>query len=211
MKSRPATPGNARGKVVSPSARKRGSGRILLVAENPDLRDSLRPHLTEEGYEVEVVSEIRAALVSARKLVAEIVEHYPQFQEKAAAIEIVCPLPRVSGNRALLTQVFSNLLGNALKFIPEGREPRVLVRAEPDAQQMRIWVEDNGLGIPEDQRERIFGLFQKLHRTDEFAGTGVGLAIVKRAMEKMGGSAGVESVFGQGSRFWISLLPAAPK
>ena len=101
--------------------------------------------------------------------------------------------------------MFSNLLGNALKFMPNGRKPEVRVRAEIKQDTARIWVEDNGIGVPADQREKIFGLFQRLHRADQYAGTGVGLAIVKRAVEKMGGKTGLESEPGVGSRFWIDL------
>lgn len=148
---------------------------------------------------------IDLAAVDLDRLVPEIIEQYPHFQEWAGSIHVIRPLPRVSGNTALLTQVFSNLLGNALKFVPEGREPRVHVRAETNGGRVRIWVEDNGIGVPPEQRDRIFGLFQRLHRPDQYAGTGVGLAIVKRAVEKMGGRTGVESGSGQGSRFWIEL------
>jgi PAS domain S-box-containing protein len=141
-------------------------------------------------------------------LLPEIIEQYPNLQEKSQWIRLRRPLPKVAGNTALLTQVFSNLLSNALKFVTDGREPQVKVFAETHPDRVRLWVEDNGIGVPPDQRERIFGLFQRLHRPIEYAGTGVGLAIVKRAMERMGGNAGVESECGIGSRFWIDLLPA---
>ncbi len=71
-----------------------------------------------------------------------------------------------------------------------------------------MWVEDNGIGIESDQYEKIFGLFQRLHTADTFPGTGIGLAIVRKGAERMGGQAGVESCVGQGSRFWLEL-PAA--
>jgi signal transduction histidine kinase len=112
------------------------------------------------------------------------------------------------GNSALLTQVFSNLLGNALKFVPPERDPQVNIRAEKFDGRVRVWVEDNGIGIEAGQQEKIFGLFQRLHRPDRFAGTGVGLAIVRKAIQRMGGSVGVESEPGAGCRFWIEL-PAA--
>jgi len=146
--------------------------------------------------------------VDLDKLVTEIVEQYPQFQEVPGAIHVEHPLPRVRGNRALLTQVISNLLGNAVKFVPRDKEPRSIVRAETRDDKIRLWVEDNGIGIASEHREKIFGLFQRLHRPDEYAGTGVGLAIVKKAVERMGGTVGVESEPGHGSRFWIEL-PAA--
>jgi PAS domain S-box-containing protein len=149
--------------------------------------------------------------VDLDKLVTEIVENYPQFQEKAELIHIQHPLPAACGNAALLTQIVSNLLGNALKFVPPGRTPRAVVGAENGLGKVRLWIEDNGIGIPSEQRERIFGLFQRLHRPDEFAGTGVGLAIVKKAAERMGGKVGVESAPGTGSRFWVELEAASNK
>jgi PAS domain S-box-containing protein len=145
------------------------------------------------------------APVDLDQLVPDVIEQYPNLHEKADAIDVERPLPKVFGHTALLTQVFSNLLGNALKFVPEGRVPQVKVRTETNHKFVRVWVEDNGIGVPPEHRERIFGLFQRLQRPEQYAGTGVGLAIVKRAVERMGGATGVESANGDGSRFWIDL------
>ncbi len=139
------------------------------------------------------------------KLVTEIVENYPQFQETAEAIRIEHPLPAVSGNPALLTQIISNLLGNALKFVPTDRAARVTVRGENGAGKVRLWFEDNGIGIAPEHQEQIFDLFKRLHRPDEYPGTGVGLAIVRKAAARMGGKVGLESKTGTGSRFWVEL------
>jgi PAS domain S-box-containing protein len=145
------------------------------------------------------------ARVNLDKLVTEIVENYPQFQEKAGAIHIDHPLPAVRGNPALLTQIISNLLGNALKFVPPDRAARVTVRADNGAGKVRLWIEDNGIGIAPEYQEQIFGLFKRLHRPDEYPGTGVGLAIVRKAAARMGGKVGLESKSGVGSRFWLEL------
>lgn len=155
-------------------------------------------------------SEMAFTRVDLDKLVTEIVEQYPQFQEAASAIHIEHPLPAARGNSALLTQVLSNLIGNALKFVPPERAPQVNVSGEVNGERVRLWVADNGIGIPPGQREKIFGLFQRLHHMDEYPGTGVGLAIVKKAVERMHGNVGVESEPGQGSRFWVEL-PKAEK
>ena len=144
--------------------------------------------------------------VNLDTLVREIVEHYPQFQECRQAIEIVSPLPTVCGNRTLLTQCISNLLGNALKFVREGEAPRVVVRSEKRSENVRLWIEDSGIGIRPEYQDRIFGLFKRLHHVDQYPGTGVGLAVVKRAVERMRGTVGVESEYGKGSRFWIELM-----
>jgi PAS domain S-box-containing protein len=154
------------------------------------------------------VTSTEAALtrVDVDKLVHEIVEQYPQFQEFAGSVTIHSPLPAVLGNRALLTQCISNLLGTAVKFTPPGRKPEVVIRAETKEETVRLWFEDNGIGIRPEYRDRIFGLFQRLHRADQYPGTGVGLAVVQKAVERMRGTVGFESEFGRGSRFWIELL-----
>jgi signal transduction histidine kinase len=112
----------------------------------------------------------------------------------------------VCGNRALLTQCISNLLGNALKFVREGEAPRVVVRSEKREENVRLWVEDSGIGIRPEYQDRIFGLFKRLHHVDQYPGTGVGLAVVKRAVERMRGTVGLESEYGKGSCFWIELM-----
>lgn len=146
--------------------------------------------------------------VNLDRLVHEIVEQYPQFQECTSCVEIRSPLPVVRGNRALLTQCISNLLGNALKFVAPNTKPQVVVSAESKDKLVRLNFQDNGIGIAPQFHHRIFGLFQRLHRADQFPGTGVGLAIVQKAVERMRGSVGFESQLGQGSRFWIEV-PAA--
>jgi signal transduction histidine kinase len=114
-------------------------------------------------------------------------------------------------HRPMLIQVVVNLLSNALKFVPPGVQPRVRIRSEDRGETMRLWVEDNGIGIHPDHHQRIFDVFQRLHRREAYGGTGIGLAIVKRGVERMGGSVGVESAPGEGSRFWIELQRSATK
>ena len=105
----------------------------------------------------------------------------------------------------MLVQTIVNLLSNAIKFVAPGIEPRVTVRAEQRSGVVRLWVEDNGIGIASAYYDRIFGAFERLNRMEDYAGTGIGLAIVQRGVERMGGHCGVESVPGEGSRFWIDL------
>jgi signal transduction histidine kinase len=108
----------------------------------------------------------------------------------------------------MLEQVVTNLLSNAVKFARPGKDPEVVIRAEARGGSVRLWIEDNGIGFPPEYQERVFGLFQRLNPVEAFPGTGVGLAIVRRATERMGGTSGVESVPGQGSRFRIELRSA---
>jgi signal transduction histidine kinase len=118
----------------------------------------------------------------------------------------VGPLPPVLADESQLTQLFQNLLANALKF--HGQEPpRVEVAAEPQGRDtVRFTVKDNGLGIDPQYFDRIFIIFQRLHGREEFPGTGIGLAICKKIVERHGGRIGVESRPGEGSTFWFTLL-----
>ena len=103
-------------------------------------------------------------------------------------------------------QVLTNLVANALKFVAEGTRPEVHIRTERrNATRVRLWIEDNGIGIEPAQQARIFEVFQRLHGEEKYPGTGIGLALVKKGVERMGGQSGVESVPGTGSRFWIDL------
>jgi PAS domain S-box-containing protein len=122
-----------------------------------------------------------------------------------ATIRVQRPLPEVRSNRAVLQQVLSNLIANGMKFIGPGQKPVLLIHAERRAGYVRLWVEDNGIGIAPEHQRRIFDPFQRLHGIEAYPGTGIGLAIVRRAMTRMGGACGVESEPGQGSRFWIEL------
>ena len=105
----------------------------------------------------------------------------------------------------LLGQCLANLLSNAIKFVPEGTDPAVNVCTEPREDRVRIWVRDNGIGIDPAYHHKVFGLFERVGDVSQHEGTGIGLAIVARAVERMGGRCGVESELGQGSRFWIEL------
>jgi signal transduction histidine kinase len=107
-------------------------------------------------------------------------------------------------NEAGLTQCFSNLLENAVKFVKQGEMPRVGIRAEPREGWVRLWFEDDGIGIPKEMLPRVFDMFSRGHQSYE--GTGIGLALVRKVMDRMGGKAGVESEEGHGSRFWLDLI-----
>ena len=114
-------------------------------------------------------------------------------------------LPVVVAERTQLGQVFLNLLSNALKFVPRGTRPRVAVAAERSGEVWRIDVSDNAIGVDPKYRERIFGTFKRLHSRDEYPGTGIGLALVKRIVERHGGTVGVADGPAGGSRFWFTL------
>lgn len=151
-------------------------------------------------------TEVQLEPVDVEKLLDGILESYPQFQSAGAYIEIRRPLPRVMGNEASLTQCLSNLIGNALKFVPPGTVPRIEVWAEKSGKRVRLLVRDNGIGIEPEAHEKIFRIFYQLDRS--FEGTGIGLAVVRKAAERMGGSVGVKSAPNRGSTFHLDLAPA---
>jgi PAS domain S-box-containing protein len=117
------------------------------------------------------------------------------------------PLPRVRITRVHLTQVFQNLIGNAIKYRRD-EPPRIRIGAERHQSGWLFSVEDNGIGIEEKYREQIFGIFKRLHTAEEYSGTGIGLAICQRIVERAGGRIWVESELGRGSTFFFTL-PAA--
>jgi PAS domain S-box-containing protein len=128
-----------------------------------------------------------------------------EIREKGARVSVETPFPRVRAHAGMLVQVLVNLISNAIKFVQAGVVPEVRIRGELRGRRLRIWIEDNGIGIHPDYHEKVFGLFQRLNLAEAYPGSGVGLAIVRRAMERMGGASGVESAPGKGSRFWIEL------
>ncbi len=129
--------------------------------------------------------------------------------ESEATVDSNSPWPAVVAHATTLRQVLVNLIGNALKFVV-GKEPKVRLHTEErPGGVVRIWVEDNGIGIPAEYHERIFQVFQRLHATS-YAGTGIGLAIVQKGVERMSGRVGLTSAPGEGSRFWIELPKASP-
>ncbi|WP_051277812.1 ATP-binding protein [Solimonas flava] len=127
----------------------------------------------------------------------------------AGPICVDAALPGVRGNRAELLQLFQNLVGNGLKFHAPEVMPEVHVAAQREGPQWHFTISDNGIGIPEHRREKIFELFARLHPQDRYPGTGLGLALCKRIVERHGGRIWVDANEGPGSRFHF-LLPAAP-
>jgi PAS domain S-box-containing protein len=151
-------------------------------------------------------SELKLQSVSLQAVVDEAQRGLEsELRASDALVEVQAPLPLVSAQPLIMIQVVTNLLSNAIKFVAPGTRPNVRIWAEPRGERVRLWVEDNGIGIAPAHQERIFGVFERLHGRETYPGTGIGLAIVRKGVERMGGRAGVESAPGQGSRFWIEL------
>ena len=113
-------------------------------------------------------------------------------------------LPVVDADRRQLVQLFQNLVGNAIKFCKD-HAPRVRVQAARETGRWRFSVTDNGIGIAPEYRDQLFVIFKRLHTRREYPGTGIGLAICKRIVERHGGEMGIESAPGGGSVFWFTL------
>jgi two-component system, chemotaxis family, CheB/CheR fusion protein len=155
--------------------------------------------------------ELQFQNVNLAKVVQEVlIANGEDFQRRKALIT-VGRLHSVFAYEPTLHLVVTNLLTNAVKFTkPGGKAPCVKIWSEQQDGRVRVWVEDNGIGIDPKAFTKIFGIFQRLHPGDEYPGTGIGLAIVQKGIERMGGTVGVESHPGKGSRFWIELAVAIP-
>ena len=144
--------------------------------------------------------------VDTLAVIREIVESYPNLRTSEIGILLPKAMPGTLANPAALTQCVSNILGNAVKFVAPGVKPVVRIWTEEAAGRVKIWFKDNGVGIAEKDFERIFEIFHRLDRSHE--GTGIGLAIVRKAVLRMGGTVGLESKPGQGTAFWLDLQAA---
>jgi PAS domain S-box-containing protein len=133
-----------------------------------------------------------------------------QIEQRRAEVTVDAPLPQVIAHRLTLVQVVTNLLSNAIKFVKPDVPPKVRIYAQEQQNWIRLSIVDNGIGIAPEHQERIFRVFERLHGVEIYPGTGIGLAIVRKGLERMGGRVGVESQPGQGSRFWIEL-PIIPE
>ena len=135
-----------------------------------------------------------------------------QITPRNAVIELqTTKWPPVRANESVLSQILTNLLTNALKFVAPGVSPRIGIRAETVQNgRVRLSVEDNGIGITAATQEQLFQPFQRGTADPQYQGTGMGLAIVQKGVERLGGTVGFNSTPGKGSVFWLELLPAHP-
>lgn len=194
--------------------------RVMDASRRMDalIRDSLQ-------YAKVVREKIPLARVEPASVLRGVLESYPNLQPPKVQIQIVEPLPAVTANEAGLGQCFANLLANSVKFVKSGTVPHIRIWAEirlshfsasgkekvtslgPRESVVRLWFEDNGIGIPQQYQERIFDMFQQLDKSYE--GTGIGLALVRKTAHRMDGKVGVESEPGKGSRFWLEFKIAS--
>lgn len=155
-------------------------------------------------------SEVRKVTVPLQDVVTAVLADLQAVIASTSAEVIVGPLPSVPGWPDRLSVVFQNLIGNALKYRKPDVLPRIEISAVDQGTEWKLSVKDNGIGFEQKYAESIFGVFKRLHVQDQYGGTGVGLAIVKRVVERHGGHIWAESKPGQGSTF-LFTLPKEPE
>jgi PAS domain S-box-containing protein len=178
--------------------------RIEAVAIRNDelIRDLLKyGRLSHEAIELEPV-DTRQTVKTVLQTLAE------EVQQRRARVHYGEELPHVLGNERLLEQVLTNLMTNALTYVPPGREPEILISGESEGGKAVLRVQDNGIGIPPEHIDRVFEPFIRLPNPTNAPGTGMGLAIVKKAAERLNGAVGADSTPGKGSCFWLELRAA---
>ncbi len=173
----------------------RGANRLELL-----VRDVL-------AYSKVARGDLQLKRINVEKLILDVLQSYNRLDASRLRVQVK-PLTDVMGHESLLTQVISNLLTNAVKFAQAGVFPEVTISGEIVEDRVVISFRDNGIGIAAKDHVEIFKIFGRVYPDKQYEGTGIGLAVVKKACERMGGSVGVESELGKGSRFWISLVKA---
>lgn len=131
-----------------------------------------------------------------------------QVAESGARLDIAWPLPAVRGNATILVQVIANLVSNAIKFVDKGVVPHVTVAGSRAGPVARLVIGDNGIGIAPEHREHVFGVFERLHGHERYPGTGIGLAIVKKGLERMDGTVAILGREGGGTTLELSMQAA---
>jgi signal transduction histidine kinase len=153
--------------------------------------------------------EVVSADVDMRELATAAAAEVTGGADAASAALEVSELPRARGDAQMLRQVWVNLIANALKFSAPKPKPRVMIGGERRGDEIVYWVRDNGVGFDMKYAEKLFGVFHRLHRAEEFPGVGVGLAIVRRIVVRHGGRVWAESAPGEGSTFYFTVNASA--
>jgi PAS domain S-box-containing protein len=211
-----------------------GADYVRRIANSARRMDTLLQDLLEYSRVTRV--SMPPGTVNLDAIVTDIVSlREREIQERQASIEVKSPLGVVRAHMPTVQQILANLIENGLKFVEKDRQPHLRIWTEEvvsggsssdkaesgttpanmnghsSEHLLRIWVEDNGIGIEKEFHEKIFGLFERLHPSHAFPGTGLGLAIVRKGVERMGGRVGLDSRTDRGSRFWVELPAGAPE
>jgi signal transduction histidine kinase len=146
------------------------------------------------------------ANLSLKEMLKNVISMFqPELEQRKAVLDFGQVDFQVYASSAILEQIFGNLLSNALKFVEKNVQPRIAITAEERGEYIRVSVRDNGIGIPPEYRKRIFRPFERLHTAEIYPGTGIGLAMVTKGVERLGGKLGIDSEPGRGSCFWVEI------
>ncbi len=158
------------------------------------------------AYSRMTTNEINITSVSSEDIVVRVMDRLDKdIEDSGAEITIEKPLPDIKAHPSTMVRILTNIVNNAIKYVKQEEHPVIKLRGEKVNDNVRIWIEDKGIGIAPENTDHIFEIFERLHGRETYPGTGIGLAIVKKGVERMGGRVGVESELGKGSRFWIEL------
>jgi signal transduction histidine kinase len=135
-------------------------------------------------------------------------ERAAEILARGGTLEVLSPIPPVRASSSILKLVLDQVISNALKFVPESSPPRVEVRAEARGPWVRLSIRDNGVGMKAEHLMRLFGVFQRLNRMEDYPGVGIGLALVRKGVDRMGGQVSIDSAAGQGTEVSIWLRAA---
>jgi PAS domain S-box-containing protein len=183
------------------------SARLLeVVIRNADQMDELIDGLLSFSRLGRL--EMRSVEVDMRALAQTVFDELQESSGGGATL-LLGDLPPATGDPVLLRQVFANLIGNAIKFSSRASEPLIEIASSTDTAMNEYQVKDNGVGFNMDYADRLFGVFQRLHSSDDFEGTGIGLANVQRIVHRHGGTARAEGSPGEGATFYFTLPSAS--
>jgi hypothetical protein len=185
-----------------------GRGHLLALDRAARRMDNLTRDLLAYGRVARESVTLEA--VQLHPLLEAVISLNGAGSTRLAKIILEPDLLPVMGHRFLLEQCLSNLINNATKFVSAGVTPEVRIRTERRGSQERLWIEDNGIGIDAAYHRKIFNMLERVGDLQRYEGTGIGLAIVQRAVQRMGGACGVESAPGHGSQFWVDLSSVPP-
>jgi signal transduction histidine kinase len=136
---------------------------------------------------------------------ALIIERADDFKRRNIALNVALACNAISTDADGLTLILRNLFDNALKFTRDVAAPQIEIGGRDEANACVLWVRDNGIGFEMKYHDRLFEIFQRLHRAEDYPGTGIGLAIVRKALERVGGRVWAESIPGQGATFFVEI------
>lgn len=149
--------------------------------------------------------EFKIEEINLRSILDEILDLFKkQIEEKNAKI-LIGPMPNILSYKATIRQVFQNILSNALKYHHEDKAPLIKINCEKVNEFWKFSIEDKGIGIEQEYHDKIFEIFQRLHNKEDYSGTGIGLAIVKKIIESQGGNIHLDSTKGKGSTFYFTI------